>query len=218
MMLKSRVFNYRRPLGSSRETESDFRLVAATNRDLGQMVEGGRFRRDLLFRLKSFVIELPPLRERSEDIKELARCHIDAFCERYGLAPKGFSPEILDTLKVHHWPGNIRELKNILDRAFAAARFEPTFFPKHLPMDIRIQKARASVNPKTPFDAGSDANPPQTLPKLNEFREASYTLAEKHYLNDLIVLCEGDIKEACRISGLSQSRLYALLQKHKISR
>ena len=176
------------------------------------------FRQDLLFRLKSFVIELPPLRERSEDIKELARYHIDEFCERYGLAPVGFSPEFLDTLKGHHWPGNIRELVNILDRALTAARFEPTLFRKHLPMDIRVQKARASVNPKTSSGTGSDANLPQTLPKLNEFREASYAQAEKHYLNDLIALSEGDIKEACRISGLSQSRLYALLQKYKISR
>ncbi len=207
-----------RPLGSSREIESDFRLVAATNRDLDRMVESDRFRQDLLFRLKSFVIELPPLRERSEDIKELARYHIDEFCERYGLAPKGFSPEFLDALKVHQWPGNIRELVNVLDRALAAARFEPTLFPKHLPMDIRVQMARASVNPKARSDAGAEACPPQALPKLSEFREASYAQAEKHYLNNLVALCEGDIKEACRISGLSQSRLYALLQKHKISK
>ena len=207
-----------RPLGSSTEMESDFRLVAVTNRNLEQMVEDGTFRQDLLFRLKSFVIELPPLRERSEDIKELARYHIDGFCERYGLALKGFSPEFLDTLRGHNWPGNIRELVNTLDRALAAARFEPTLFPKHLPTDIRVEKARASVNPKTPSGAGPYANPPQTLPKFNDFREASYAQAEKHYLNDLIALCEGEIKEACRISGLSQSRLYALLQKHKISR
>ena len=205
-----------RPLGSSREIESDFRLVAATNRDLDQMVEGGRFRQDLLFRLKSFVIELPPLRERSGDIKELTRYHIDEFCERYGLAPKGFSPEFLDALKVHQWPGNIRELVNVLDRALAAARFEPTLFPKHLPMDIRVQMARASVNSKAPSDAGAEASPPQALPKLSEFREALYAQAEKHHRNDLVALCEGDIKEACRIACLSQSRLYALLQKHKI--
>ena len=207
-----------RQLGSGTEIESDFRLVAVTNRDLEQMVEDGTFRQDLLFRLKSFVIELPPLRERSEDIKELARYHIDRFCEHHGLALKGFSPEFLDTLKGHHWPGNVRELVNILNRALAAARFEPTLFPKHLPMDIRIEKARAAVNSKAPSDTGSNTKHPQTLPKFNDFREASYAQAEKHYLNDLIALCESDIKEACRISGLSQSRLYALLQKHKIAR
>jgi two-component system NtrC family response regulator len=96
-----------RPVGSKKELESDFRLVAATNRNMDKMAQEGHFRDDLLFRLKSFVIELPALRERSEDIRELARHHIDRFCEKYGLTPKGFSPEFLDTLKAHPWPGNI---------------------------------------------------------------------------------------------------------------
>jgi two-component system NtrC family response regulator len=207
-----------RPVGSKKELESDFRLVAATNRNMDQMAREGLFRDDLLFRLKSFVIELPPLRERSEDIKEIARHHIDRFCEKYGLRPKGFSPEFLDTLKAYHWPGNIRELVNTLDRALAAARFEPTLFPKHLPIDIRVQKARASINHKTVSDEGHGPDAPRALPSIHEFREAASLQAEKNYLNELMGLCEGDIKEACRISGLSQSRLYALLQKHKISR
>jgi two-component system NtrC family response regulator len=208
-----------RPVGSRTEQESDFRLVAATNRNMDKMALEGLFRDDLLFRLKSFAIELPSLRERPEDIRELARHHVDRFCEKYGLTPKGFSPEFLETLKAHPWPGNIRELVNTLDRALAAARFEPTLFPKHLPVDIRVQRARASVNHKTASEAGHvQDGPPHTLPSLQEFREAASLLAEKNYLNELIALCEGDLKEACRISGLSQSRLYALLQKHKISR
>ena len=207
-----------RPVGSKTELQGDFRLVAATNRNMDEMAREGDFRNDLLFRLKSFVVELPSLRERSEDIGEIARHHIDRFCEKYGLAPKGFSPDFLDTLKAHLWPGNIRELVNTLDRALAAARFEPTLFPKHLPVDIRVQKARASVNHKTLPDEPPGTHAPHTLPTLHEFREAATLQAEKNYLNDLLELCEGDIKEACRISGLSQSRLYALLQKHKVSR
>jgi two-component system NtrC family response regulator len=207
-----------RPVGSKNELESDFRLVAATNRNMDKMAQEGRFRDDLLFRLKSFVIELPSLRERSEDIKELARHHIDRFCEKYGLTPKGFSPEFIDTLKAYHWPGNIRELVNTLDRALAAARLEPTLFPKHLPIDIRVQKARASIHPRTVSEPGHGRETPQTLPSLHEFRESAALQAEKSYLGELMGLCQGDIKEACRISGLSQSRLYALLQKHKIAR
>ena len=206
-----------RPIGSSREIESDFRLLAATNRDLDRMAQENRFREDLLFRLKSFVIELPPLRERSEDIKELARYHIDQFCERHGLAPKGFSPEFLDTLKAYHWPGNVRELVNTLDRALTAAQFEPTLFPTHLPVDIRVRRARAIVDHKEPPERVAPTDSARTLPKIQDFRETAYNQAEKRYLNDLISLCEGDIKEACRIAGISQSRLYALLQKHKIS-
>ncbi len=207
-----------RPVGSKKELESDFRVVAATNRNMDKMAQEGHFREDLLFRLKSFVIELPPLRERSEDIKKLARHHIDRFCEKYGLRAKGCSPEFIETLKAYHWPGNIRELVNTLDRALAAAHFEPTLFPKHLPIDIRVQKARAAVNHSLPYEVGQGRNAPPELPSLQEFREAASLQAEKNYLSELLGLCEGDIKEACRISGLSQSRLYALLQKHKIPR
>jgi len=85
--------------------------------------------------LKSFTLELPPLRERAEDIKELARYHMDQFCERYGLAPKGFSPEFSDTPAAYPWPGNVRELVNALDRALISARFDPPRLPAHLPMD-----------------------------------------------------------------------------------
>lgn len=209
-----------RPIGSSREIDSDFRLVAATNRNLDEMTRASLFREDLLFRLKSFVMELPPLRDRPEDIRELARYHIDRFCERHELTPKGFSPEFLDTLKEHHWPGNVRELVNTLDRALTAAHFEPTLFPKHLPIDIRVRRARALADHKSAStstqSAGTDAAV-RGLLNIHDFREMACAQAEKHYLQDLIALCDGDIKEACRIAGLSQSRLYALLQKHKLS-
>jgi two-component system NtrC family response regulator len=207
-----------RPVGSSREAESDFRLVAATNRNLDRMVQENQFREDLLFRLKSFAIELPPLREHPEDISELGRYHIDRFCEKHGFSPKGFSPEFLDTLKAYNWPGNVRELVNNLDSALAAARFEPTLFPKHLPLNIRVLRARSLVNHAAPPSDSAPANSPvRALPKIQHFREMACAQAEKHYLQDLVALCEGDIKEACRIAGISQSRLYALLQKHNIS-
>jgi two-component system NtrC family response regulator len=202
-----------RSLGGDRETESDFRLVSATNRDLDFMVQQERFRVDLLFRLSTFIIELPPLRERPEDIMELARHHLDRLCERYALAPKGFSPEFMDALAGYPWPGNVRELVNTLERALAAARFEPTLFPKHLPTNIRVQIARASVNHAgLESDSQKHAN---VLTKFHDFREEAYDQAEKQYISDLISFAEGDIREACRISGLSRSRLYALLKKHK---
>ena len=207
-----------RPLGSSRELESDFRLVAATNRDLDQLAQAGRFREDLLFRLKSFTLELPPLRERVEDIKELARYHMDQFCERYGLAPKGFSPEFSDTLAAYPWPGNVRELVNALDRALIAARFDPTLFPAHLPMDIRIEVTRMTLGRKSSPGDDPGGRPSLDLPSLRERREATVRQAEIQYLQDLMALCQGDMERACKIAGMSPSRLYALLQKHKIAR
>jgi two-component system NtrC family response regulator len=208
-----------RPLGSTREIESDFRLVAATNRDLDAMAARNQFRSDLLFRLRGFTIELPPLRERAEDIKELVRSHLDRLCECYGMASKGFSPEFLDALLVYNWPGNVRELAATLIRAFSAARFEPTLYPKHLPPEIRAQVMRNSVRPAAVAAGdGIPAEPVRRLPKFQDYRETAYAEAEKHYLHDLMSLAEENIQEACRLSGLSQSRLYALLKKHRIDR
>jgi len=207
-----------RPLGSSRELESDFRLVAATNRDLDRMAEEGLFREDLLFRLKSVTIELPPLRDRPEDVKALTRYHMDQFCERYGLAPKGFAPEFIDTLAAYPWPGNVRELVNALDRALLAARFDPTLFPAHLPLDIRIEVTRTALSRKPSSSEDKFKGPSQELPKLRELRETLIAQAEKQYLRDLMALCQGDMDKACRIAELSPSRLYALLQKYGIPR
>jgi two-component system NtrC family response regulator len=207
-----------RPVGGSREIDSDFRLVAATNRNLEQMVERGQFREDLLFRLRSFVIELPPLRERPEDIQELARYYADRFCERYGLAPKGFSPEFINILLAYTWPGNVREFVHTMERVLAAARFEPTLFTKHLPTNIRIEVTRAAVEHDSPLASPASGGTVQTLLKLNDYRDAVYNDAEKNYLYDLLALAGQNIPEACRVSGLSQSRLYALLKKHGITR
>ncbi len=207
-----------RPVGSQREVESDFRLVAATNRDLELMARQGKFREDLLFRLRSLVIELPPLRERPEDIRELARHFLDRLCERYGITAKGFSPEFLETLVAYPWPGNVREFVNALEMTAAAAQFEPVLFPQHLPTGIRVQVAQAQVKHDSPGKAPVVAGTPPGVPKLHEFRETVYAQAEKQYLGDLMSLSGNDMNEACRLSGLSTSRLYALLKAHELSR
>ncbi len=207
-----------RPLGSSREVESNFRLVAATNRDLEQMVKNATFRSDLLFRLRSFVIELPPLRDRREDIRELTRFHVDRFCERYGLASKGFSPEFIETLQEYPWPGNVREFVNTIERTLATARFEQTLFPKHLPNHIRVLVTRSGLGSEKNGTTEQCGQIIQKLPKLQDYREAIYARAENQYLQELMEVASQDIPEACRISGLSQSRLYALLKKYGISR
>jgi len=209
-----------RPLGSKHEAESNFRLVAATNRNLEEVVEKGLFRNDLLFRLRSISIELPPLRTRPEDIKDLVLYHTARMCESYGLGPKGFAPEFLQVLSAYDWPGNVRELVNTLDMALAAARHEPTLFPKHLPSKMRIQLARALVGKGSLSQSLTAETVPlgAGLPKLRKYRDAAVKLAEKQYLQNLMTVVAGNLKEACRISGLSQPRLYALLKLHKISK
>lgn len=208
-----------RPLGGNREVESDFRLVAATNRNLDQMVERGQFREDLLFRLRSYVIELPPLRERPDDLQELTRYYADRFCERYGLAPKGFSPDFIKSLLNYSWPGNVREFVHTMERVLAAARYESTLFTKHLPTNIRVEVTRAAVeHDPAALNIPLNNDTIQPLPKLNDYREAVYNDAEKNYLLDLLAVADHNIREACRISGLSQSRLYALMKKHDVTR
>jgi two-component system NtrC family response regulator len=205
-----------RPLGARQEVESNFRLVVASNREFEQLVAEGLFRKDLLFRLRSITIELPPLKERPEDIRDLVMFHTAKLCENYGIGPKGFSPELFDCLVAYDWPGNVRELINTLERALAAARHEPTLYPNHLPSHIRIKVARCAVSKEN--HVKEDSLRVAVLPKLKDYREAAVARAEKQYLQDLMVLTDNDIKEACRVSSLSMPRLYALLKKHRINR
>jgi two-component system response regulator HydG len=106
------------PVGSNREIEMNVRIVAATNRDLESMVKDGSFREDLFYRLNVLPIKLPPLRERKNDIESLARYFVDKFNLRYKKQIKGLDSEALNALKSHRWPGNIRELENVLEHAF----------------------------------------------------------------------------------------------------
>ena len=208
-----------RPIGSNREIESDFRLIAATNRDLNQMANAGQFRKDLLYRIQSFNIHLPPLKSRPQDIKEMAHHWINLLCEKQGIETKGFSPDFFETLISYDWPGNVRELIHTMERVFAVARFDPTLFSRHLPTKIRVHQARSLVGHNDVKDAGKpSAEHDNSFYKLSDVREAAIVKAERQYLKDLMQKTEGDMKKAIRMSGLSQSRLYSLMKKHGISR
>ncbi|HAA05022.1 MAG TPA: Fis family transcriptional regulator [Syntrophobacteraceae bacterium] len=205
-----------RPLGGKREISSDFRLVSATNRDLGRMVDDGGFRKDLLFRLRSFVIELPPLRSHLGDIKDLTLHYMLRFSERHGVAMKGFAPDLLEALRSYPWPGNVRELINCIEMAMIAARHEPTLFAKHLPQSIRIHLVKASLRSRDApgnLKENSVDSESKDLPGFREYRESW----EKRYLEKLMTQSVGSIKKACLISGLSRSRLYELLKHHRIT-
>ena len=206
-----------RPVGSRREIESHFRLVAATNRNLEQMVEEGTFRKDLLYRIQSFAMELPALRDRISDLKEIAAYHIHRFCDGGTMDHKGVSSDFYGTLERHAWPGNVRELVNILDQALISARNEATLFPKHLPPRLRAQVARAKLGPTPSEKEGTQKNYSlDAMPTLQSHRESACLDAERHYLEDLMRVTAGNIKKSCDIAGLSQSRLYALLKQHRL--
>jgi len=201
-------------LGSKKETSSNFRLVAATNRNLRQMVQEGQFREDLLFRLQALTMELPPLRERADDIKALTIHYLEKLCAHYGTSLKGFTPEFLEGLQKYHWPGNVRELVNTMERTLAAAMDEPTLFPKHLPLAIRLINSQTmSVRESAPPAlAGGYPSLEKSLPNLREYRLAM----DLEYLQALLRQAGGNISLAGKISGLSRSSLYELLKKHNL--
>ncbi|MBN1293476.1 MAG: sigma-54-dependent Fis family transcriptional regulator [Candidatus Latescibacteria bacterium] len=209
-----------RPVGSTREVTSNFRLIAATNRDLDAMVREETFREDLLYRLRTISIIQPPLRDRKGDIRDLAFHYAFKYCTENGLETKGFSPEFLEMVMFYDWPGNIRELINVMEQSVIVSRDEPILFPIHLPKYIRVKFARSTNF--TEFDPHKKQNESHpgldSLPSLKEYRENIVSIAEKEYLKELMKKTEGDIEKACIISNLKRARLYSLLKKYSISK
>ncbi len=187
-------------------------MIAATNRDLDDLCRKGSFRSDLLFRLRTLSIEVPPLRERTEDIRELAFYFLSRICDSMGTGIKGMSPEFLEALADYHWPGNVRELSQSIEAAVAASGREPTLFPVHLPTRLRVHLARASMAKEE--GSREPDEPPHRLPRLHEVLERT----EKDYLLEVLERTEWNVQEASRISGLSRTRLYTRLSKYGITR
>ena len=206
-----------KPVGGRGMIEVDFRLVAATNQNLDLLAREGRFRQDLLFRLRTVVIDLPPLKDRPEDIKELTLHYLSRICEQQGQSVKGFTPQFMEALMKYDWPGNVRELIKTLEAAVVGSGSAPTLFHRYLPEHILVQRARRAagspLGPPVP-ENGTTAN--KSLPLFHEHRDKAVRDIERGYLSQLIKVAGGDMEAACRLSGLSQSWLYALLKKHKL--
>ncbi|MEW5734148.1 MAG: sigma-54 dependent transcriptional regulator [Thermodesulfobacteriota bacterium] len=204
-----------RPVGDIREEHSDFRLIAATNRDLEKMAREHLFREDLLFRLQAVIIELPPLREREGDIPLLAEAHIRSLCRKNNLPPKSISPCFHDALELYDWPGNVRELKNSLDWAFTHALDCPVLYSRHLPHQIRVKVAQRQVGPVegAPLEQGVEG---PDMESWKDFRQNMLAREEKQYLKRLLSFAGWNVRKAVDVSGLSQARLYELLKKYDI--
>jgi DNA-binding NtrC family response regulator len=135
-----------RRLGGETEIDLDVRVIAATNQPLRQLVELGRFRRDLYFRLNVLHIDLPPLRERREDIPLLVRSFVAEAARTHDRPPISISAEALDLLMRYDWPGNVRELKNLVESMVVLAP-ERTVQPEHIPPEIRNEIGRSRMLP-----------------------------------------------------------------------
>ncbi|MDC0336134.1 sigma-54 dependent transcriptional regulator [Pseudodesulfovibrio sp.] len=216
-VLEGRSF---RPVGGVNEVTSDFRLLAATNRDLEAMVANHTFRQDLFYRLLGTRIQLPPLRSITEDINELTCSFIRRYCQRLKMESKGFSPDFLDALMSYDWPGNIRELINTIEQALSHAGHENILYPRHLPKAIRSHVARLDLEKQMPPDVEKEKTiiNGTNFPDLKSYRALQTAEIEGRYLRNLMEVTKGDIKQSCQISGLSRARLYALLKQHHVSR
>lgn len=205
-----------RPVGSKKEVSSNFRLIAATHRDVQHMVEEKRFREDFYYRIASIKIEIPPLRKRKSDIPLLINYHIQRKCKLMDQAVHDFSDEFMEHLRQYDWPGNIRELFNAVDYACSDAFQEEMLFARNLPDHIRVfniqKKIKGLESQEKHIPAFSTAIPVNTF----GFKDYIETI-KRQYIIDLISHTKGDIKSACQLSGLSRGHLYSLFKKYQIS-
>ncbi len=209
------------PVGSSKAETSNFRLIAATNKDLEEMVARGEFREDLLFRLKTFQLELPPLRIRKIDIAELAYYFRNLYSKRNKLNKKKLSTDYLITLNQYEWPGNVRELFQAVEYSLADAKDSTILESAHLPVNIRLAVTKQKLERRKEQPPSKQENVlPENLtamPTIKEDREKIIREQERRYLERLLKLTNGDIKLCCKTAGLSRSRLYDLLKKYDLS-
>ncbi len=202
-----------RPIGSTHEKKSDFRVIAATNIDIESSINNGSFRNDLLYRLRALSCALPPLRDRKEDIKPLIRYFLARMWDRSKLDYQGISPDFIEHLTAYDWPGNVRELQQTLERVVASTVRTPTLFAYHLPEHFRIQQAQAAIHTSPPHHSSPEVS--QTPEKLIPLPWSEYkNNYERQYIYDLMRHTNGNITVACQISHLSRARLYQLREKH----
>jgi DNA-binding NtrC family response regulator len=181
-----------RPLGDTNSHPINIRIISASNRDIKELIHQGRFREDLYYRLKVIDVELPPLRQRREDIPLLAQ----HFMNRYGEEPKKVSGLSEDTLKIfitYSWPGNVRELENIIQRAMALCQHE-LILPEDLPPSM-LQEADENL-------AEKGLREKYTLDQL-----------EKEYIRKILIEVGGNKSKAAEILGLDRKTLYRKLEE-----
>jgi two-component system, NtrC family, response regulator AtoC len=182
-----------RHVGGTASVKVDVRIVAATNRDLAQMVRDGRFREDLFYRLNVVRIVLPPLRERREDIPMLAHHFLQKVSSSNGQPIRGFVPDTMALLERYRWPGNVRELENVIERTASLAP-GPLIMPDDLPETVR--KAEAAQSP-----AGGD----ESLLSMDE--------VEKRHLNRVLRETGGNKVRAAKILGIDRRTLYRMAER-----
>jgi two-component system nitrogen regulation response regulator NtrX len=196
-------------LGSEQVVHVDVRVLAATNKDLMKEVAAGNFREDLYFRLEVFPMRCPALRERREDIPLLAETFVAAFCQENGLKPKRMDPSVTEALTRRSFPGNVRELKNVVERAAILASDVITI--ADLPEDPHRSPFDDEDDDATPPPASRD---PGERATLREHREIS----ERRYIIDTLKEADWNVSKAAVVLGVERTNLHKKIRTYGIKR
>jgi DNA-binding NtrC family response regulator len=187
-------------VGGEREIKVEIRIIAATNKNLEAMVKEGFFRKDLYYRLKVMVVEMPPLRDRLEDILLLSNLFIEENNKEYNKTNRGFSDEAKKLMVQYSWPGNVRELRNVIERAMILTDQE-VITPKHLPFELKQTE-------KIPEDTEheiSEITPDMSLEDM-----------EKVHLSKVLKRLEWNKSKASKTLGISRATLRAKIKKYNL--
>jgi two-component system, NtrC family, response regulator AtoC len=192
-----------RPVGADREHQVDVRLIAATNQDLQALVEDGQFREDLYYRLEAFQLEIPPLRERGEDLELLAMSFLARFAAARKRPARRLSEQALAAVRGYRWPGNVRELKNAMERAVTFCEEEEVGI-EHLPDRVR-QGAGAERQSQPAAGLPPELLEGDMLPTLDELRQ--------RYVHYVLERVDGNKRRAAAMLGVGRRTLYRWLDQ-----
>jgi two-component system NtrC family response regulator len=180
-------------VGDTKTVKVDVRIIAATNRDLAAEVEAGHFREDLLYRLNVFTIELPSLRKRKEDIPALVQHYLNVFVEKTNKKAITLHESVMPLLNAHEWKGNIRELKNVMERAVILADGE--LRPEHLPLDVQLSAPHQATHTLSAFDLAS---------------------VEKFHIQRVLNHTRWNKAEAARLLNIGLTTLYRKIEEYRL--
>ncbi len=180
-----------RPVGSSKHVDIDVRIISATHKDLHKEMEEGTFREDLYYRLNVVNLKLPSLKSRSEDIPLLARSLLQQSAQRHGVNVSQFSDDAMQQLVTSSWPGNVRQLVNVVEQCVALT--QTPVIPLHL-----VEQALSATK--------------QSWPTLTEARDAF----EQQYLHKLLKMTDGNVTRAAELAGRNRTDMHKLMKKHEL--
>lgn len=194
-----------KPLGADTSIKIDVRIIASTNADLENKIKEGKFREDLFYRLEVLTLRMPSLQEIAEDVPLLANHFLNNVQKELGINGKCFSPEALETLHSHNWPGNIRELQNAVRRAVLFCK-DTVIDVKHLMIDTPVSSA-------APVLAQSEDAP---ITPYKDAKDSCLDTFTRQYIHTLLTKSKGNISQAARLSHLTRAALQKIMRRYEI--